>query len=146
MMRCDNCHLEFEAGGSCPRCSSKRVRYYRDPKKEAEKLAKQQAAMIAAGILPAGSVLDPNAAPGTPGAPVELNPDGTPKVAPTGPVVYSSQGTRIEGDTKAAWMSFHTQTSNACRECGSSTWDLDYKHKQRVCRKCGSITSLPRGR
>ena len=36
MMRCDNCHLEFEAGGSCPRCSSKRVRYYRDPKKEAD--------------------------------------------------------------------------------------------------------------
>lgn len=138
MMRCDNCHLEFEAGGSCPRCSSKRVRYYRDPKKEAEKLAKQQAMIIAAGGTPA----DPNAPVPT----QELNPDGTPKT-PAGPVLYTSQGTRVEGDTKAAWMSFHTQTNNTCRECGAENmWDLDYKHKQRVCRKCGSITSLPRGR
>lgn len=47
-------------------------------------------------------------------------------------------------DSKQSWREFHSTEQKACTQCGSTDFNLDFKHKEKVCKKCGNIMSLPR--
>ncbi|MBU1197542.1 hypothetical protein KJ765_03435 [Candidatus Micrarchaeota archaeon] len=58
-------------------------------------------------------------------------------------VAYSHQSF-VAREGKAGWKDFHKTDVKACNECGSTSFELNWKHKEKVCKKCGSIYALPR--
>jgi len=60
------------------------------------------------------------------------------------PFHYSSS--QIYGDTKEAWKSFHSQDVKACRRCGGTDFEINFRVKEKVCKKCGEIMPFQRPR
>lgn len=58
-------------------------------------------------------------------------------------VAYSHQSFAAR-DGKEGWKDFHKSEIRACMECGSTDFDLNWKHKEKVCRKCGSVFPMQR--
>ncbi len=55
--------------------------------------------------------------------------------------VFSS---KIMGESKDSWKSFHGQELVSCPECGGVEFDFDWKHKEKICKKCGNVVKIPR--
>jgi len=118
-VRCKNCRLEFKADDNsrvdrCPRCDSDKLEKTREP-------------------------VEPK---------VENRP-GDRQIGATGheaPKVYSSGGSVVYGDTKDAWKSYHSNPVGGagCPHCGGTSFEFNYKRKEKICKKCGEIMSLPR--
>ncbi len=119
-VRCKNCRLEFKADDNsrvsrCARCDSDKLEITRDPISDAK---------------PGASVV------ATSGA----------KPATDAPKVYSTGGAMVYGDTKDAWKSYHSNPSGGlgCPHCGGTSFEFNYKRKEKICKKCGEILPLPR--
>lgn len=129
-VRCKNCRLEFKADdrsrvSRCPRCDSDRLDITRDPLPDAPIANKPGDVQV--GATTAGQT-------------------GAKPASSDSPKVYSTSGTVVYGDTKDAWKSYHSNPSGGagCPHCGGTSFEFNYKRKEKICKKCGEILPLPR--
>lgn len=139
-VRCKNCRLEFRADdrsrvSRCARCDSDRLDITPDPIPDAK-----------IENLP-GDTQIATATESTPSVqPAAANQPGAKPASFEQPKVYSATGSIVYGDTKAAWQSYHNTSGGSlgCPHCGNTSFELNYKRKEKICKKCGEILPLPR--
>ncbi len=148
-VRCKNCRLEFKADdrsrvSRCPRCDSDRLDITRDPLPDARIESRPGDTQIGAassanptGLMPAGGQSGPTSAESQAGVKPAFSEAAK---------VYSSAGSIVYGDTKAAWQSYHNTSGGSlgCPHCGNTSFEFNYKRKEKICKKCGEILPLPR--